>query len=160
LQGNESTLLDLLSHLCNPACGPTFAAKSLLGGQYEGQLMLYHEDKYPYEAIGEVKFLWKPPSNETSRTIWIWSHPSYYEEIVKEFQTLFELILTDIKCEVVIGEGQEAEKLSTRIPPPVYKNYELGVEMTVLKDVLGRFKLTGNFFIIKKISSYKLMQCC
>ena len=64
--GPEAVLLEGLSHLCSPACGLTFAARSLLGGQREGSLVLYAPDQYPMDAVGTVTFTWRPPDTQAS----------------------------------------------------------------------------------------------
>lgn len=53
-----------------------------LNGQCEGKAVLYEENKYPYNCIGPVRFLWHPLSVQSEqRTIWIWSHPSTFKQI-------------------------------------------------------------------------------
>lgn len=61
--------------------------------------MLYHQNAFPYGAIGRVSFLWKPAEiepddnmqqvNET-RNLWIWVHPAFYQELLDELILLFE----------------------------------------------------------------------
>lgn len=85
-----------------------------------------------------------------------------------EIQSVFTLM----ESEAVIGQGDksesggvEAEKLAARIPPPVYKNQE-GVVMTVLKDALARFRLTGeiSYSVVacsdKKKKKITFIDCC
>lgn len=61
--------------------------------------MLYHQNTFPYRAIGRVNFLWKPAEvksddnmqqvNET-RNLWIWVHPAFYQELLDELILLFD----------------------------------------------------------------------
>lgn len=58
----------------------------------EGQVMLYHSNQYPYGAIGPVSFMWRQytsdhKDNQLSQ-LWIWVHPSCYEEAMQEIQNV------------------------------------------------------------------------
>jgi ribonuclease P/MRP protein subunit POP1 len=87
-----------LHKLTNKECGLTFGAKAFLDGTREGSVMLFHQNTFPYGAIGMVSFLWKPSEeiksnddteiNET-RTVWIWVHPAFYQELLDELILLF-----------------------------------------------------------------------
>ncbi|XP_076332758.1 LOW QUALITY PROTEIN: POP1 ribonuclease P/MRP subunit [Tachypleus tridentatus] len=99
LVGTEQKLLQGLSKFTSLETGLTFAAKFYLKGTREGSVMLYHPTRYPYGAIGPVKFLWKPESEDAQmkppadrmRQLWIWVHPSCYDELVTELAAVFEL---------------------------------------------------------------------
>lgn len=59
--------------------------------------MLFHQNTFPYGAIGVVSFLWKPSeeikSNDVeiseTRTLWMWVHPAFYQELLDELILLF-----------------------------------------------------------------------
>ena len=82
--------------------GPTFAAKGSISGMREGSVMLYAYNKYPFNAICSVSFLWKPcvetvqsptPCGDArQRTLWIWAHPSCYEECLSGLTHCFYAI--------------------------------------------------------------------
>lgn len=83
--------------LTNEECGLTFGARAFLDGSREGSAMLFHQNTFPYGAIGIVSFLWKPPEEVKSndmeisenRTLWIWAHPAFYQELLDEMISLF-----------------------------------------------------------------------
>jgi ribonuclease P/MRP protein subunit POP1 len=83
--------------LTNEECGLTFGARAFLDGLREGSTMLFHQNTFPYGAIGIVSFLWKPPEEVKSndmeisenRTLWIWAHPAFYQELLDELISLF-----------------------------------------------------------------------
>lgn len=76
----------------------TFGAKAFLDGTREGSVMLFHQNTFPHGAIGRVSFLWKPTEELKSdnnmqmseaRTLWIWVHPAFYQELLDELILLF-----------------------------------------------------------------------
>ncbi|XP_053322750.1 ribonucleases P/MRP protein subunit POP1 [Spea bombifrons] len=93
LIGEEEELLKSLSRLCSTDTGPSFAAAQCLSGRRQGSLVLYKADKYPEEALAPVTFIWKPncapvqPSSK--RQLWIWTHPAFKKDILKELQNVF-----------------------------------------------------------------------
>jgi ribonuclease P/MRP protein subunit POP1 len=86
-----------LHKLTNKECGLTFGAKAFLDGMREGSVMLFHQNTFPYGAIGVVNFLWKPSEEIKSdnmeisetRTLWMWVHPAFYQELLDELILLF-----------------------------------------------------------------------
>ncbi|XP_048363390.1 ribonucleases P/MRP protein subunit POP1 isoform X2 [Sphaerodactylus townsendi] len=92
LVGKEEALLTALARMCNVDTGPTFAAIPCLAGRRQGALTLYRKDQYPEGTLGPVTFLWKArnASNSDSavRQLWIWTHPTFKEDILAELKTL------------------------------------------------------------------------
>lgn len=41
--------------------------KEYLDGRHEGEMMLYKYDRYPYQTIGPVMFLWQQQVNPSQR---------------------------------------------------------------------------------------------
>ena len=110
--------------------GQTFAAVSCLAGTREGHTVLYRHDSYPWNAIGQVTFMWNPHqpiklqdasevtnpmqmlnpsepmvsqnSSEVTyqRQLWIWCHPACWNEVWSELVTCFNLV------EKAIGKKQ------------------------------------------------------
>lgn len=80
-----------LARICSPNIGLTFAAKMLIGGKFEGRVVVFEADKYPFGCIGPCRFIWKPDTSPENRKIWIWSHPSIYEQIIKELVTVWDM---------------------------------------------------------------------
>lgn len=67
-----------------------------LDGRYEGRLVLYEADKYPYECMGPCRFLWKPVTKgecdvKNERTLWIWTHPSIYMQLQNELVKIWDM---------------------------------------------------------------------
>lgn len=98
MNGLIDQLLEHLQKLTSKECGLTFGAKAFLDGTREGSVMLFHQNTFPYGAIGRVSFLWKPSEKLKSdddtqlsetRTLWIWVHPALYQELLDELILLF-----------------------------------------------------------------------
>lgn len=69
-----------------------------LEGTREGNCVLYKQNQYPQQPICPVTFLWRPKSEqEPLRQLWIWCHPSSFEELWKELEACLSL---SEKCEV------------------------------------------------------------
>ena len=94
LNGSEEKLLENLQNLTSKECGLTFGAKAFLKGTREGSVMLFHKNSYPFGAIGRVSFLWKllPQDKSEDRTLWIWVHPAFYQEVLEELISVFAFI--------------------------------------------------------------------
>lgn len=64
-------------------------------GQFEGKIVLYEADKFPFGCIGPCRFMWRPELDSSSsnsiRTLWIWSHPSIYLDIQKQLIEVFSM---------------------------------------------------------------------
>lgn len=158
VKGPLSTLLNGFKTISSSECGLTMAAKCWLKGTRQGSVVLFHKDAYPYKVIGNVDFIWKPPSLELTgkRTVWIWCHPAFYSELVNVLIELFALkpwqtskidtVATNKSTDANKDEEEET-KLSTKNVPfirtPKYVNTELDIYMALLKDTLNRFRLTG-----------------
>ncbi|PSN54054.1 hypothetical protein C0J52_03083 [Blattella germanica] len=124
LNGYENQLLDSLQMLTSKDCGLTFGAKAFLKGTREGSVMMFHQNSYPLGAIGRVSFLWKPIVEEktnSERTIWLWVHPAFYQEVLEELisvfnfiqkeSTLSSLVYPDTQSEFSSNsDGEDAEK--------------------------------------------------
>lgn len=96
--GKEENILNGASSLCNSQTGPTIGAKMYLEGTREGNCVLYKQNQYPQGPICPVTFLWRPKSElEPLRQLWIWCHPSSFEELWKELETCLSL---SEKCDV------------------------------------------------------------
>lgn len=56
--------------------------------------MFYESDKYPWQPIGMVSFVWKPTKktlNPNARNLWIWVHPAFYQRIVDALNITYGL---------------------------------------------------------------------
>lgn len=152
LIGDEIELLEGLQQCASSDCGLTFAAKMFINGSREGSLTLYHPNTYPFDVIGPISFLWKPvEEKETFRTIWIFTHPIYHDEIIDVFTYLFVLTKVEGETKKVVSENIEKNKeiieldvgnvISFEIPK--YRNRNGSIVMHLLKDTINRFRLSG-----------------
>ena len=146
MYGTEKELINGLSKLCSQETGLTFGAKMFIDGQFEGKLVLYEADKYPYNCIGPVKFLWKPREvNQDKRSLWIWSHPSIYRQVEEQIVNVFNLTRKSSATTDNSSPDAKKRKLlddsSDSTCNPIFTS-DL-VVLTSLKDKLVRFKLAG-----------------
>lgn len=141
LNGNEEDLINGLNKLCSSQLGLTFAAKIYLSGQCEGRVVLYEENRYPYNCIGPVRFLWQP-SISKQRTIWIWSHPSIFKQVESQLVSIFELTN---KSDGSDSPQTKKRKLDNATGPNEisYESNNKSIVLNSLKDKLNRFKLVG-----------------
>lgn len=93
IEGPQQVIMEGLAHVTSPETGKTFAAVSCLSGTREGQTIMYECDRYPWNAIGPVSFMWDPSvdisgiqenNSVSNRRLWIWCHPSTFHQIWKE----------------------------------------------------------------------------
>lgn len=135
--GDQTTLLEGLSHLTNSQTGQTFAAVSCLAGTKEGHTVIYEFDKYPWNAIGPVTFMWSPSQTITAlscqseaeisehqcshvvepsasqRQLWIWCHPSSFDQIWTEIMKCFHL--TEQKIKLSKTEKSNVESSQSKV---------------------------------------------
>lgn len=97
-------------------------------------LMFYKKNRYPFSPIGRVSFMWNPIDSNL-KTIWIWVHPSFYNELSDELISSFNFL--DIKMEVA------DEKLDSLNENPAKLGNSFGCEMKILQNSLNRFSLCG-----------------
>ena len=131
VSGDLQILTEKFSKITSKDCGLTLTAKCYLNGTREGQVTVFKKNSYPFNAIAPISFIWKQ-SEEARKTIWIFVHPSAYNELLKELIELFEAV-------------SDENLKSTLIRNPKYLNSALNVEILELKDTLNRFRLTGPF---------------
>ncbi|KAG1665116.1 Ribonucleases P/MRP protein subunit POP1 [Nymphon striatum] len=155
LQGKETAILNGLSKLTSEKCGPTFSSKMSIKGNREGSTVVYEIGNYPYGAISKVTFLWKTDgasSDKNFRTLWIWVHPSSYEQIIHEFAKVFEINLEKL-CEQSTDTTSSSDKTTSnqnnlcvcnkREDFQHFHSADSQVIISSLKDSLVRYRLTG-----------------
>ena len=115
-----------------------------LSGQYEGKVIIYEENKYPYDCIGPVRYLWKALNNTDTvenRMLWLWSHPSMFNQIKTQLFQIFNL-----KVEKDSSEPPESKKAKFENNLVINDGLEFKNDKVIikcLKDKLVRFKLLG-----------------
>lgn len=115
--------------LTSSRCGLAITAKTFVSGRREGFVHLYRKDQYPYQCLGKVSFIWKP-SDDSQRVLWVFIHPSFYRNVIKELLEVFQL---------KPSSNEDTGSRYNRVPE--YKGN--GVLMRELKDTINRFRLTG-----------------
>jgi hypothetical protein len=114
-----------------------------LNGQYEGKVVIYEADKYPYSCLGPVRYLWKPLNDVESaekRLLWLWTHPSIFNQIKTQFIKIFEIKIDE---DAAPPESKKAklDEDSVKLNNLTFKNDKITIQC--LKDKLIRFKLLG-----------------
>lgn len=111
---------------------------------------MYEEDKYPFNCLGPVKFLWKPiESGDENRTLWIWTHPAIFDSVAQLFRRLFNINDEErsespqMKKQKLDAETEEAlnEDAKAQLRNPIFRNDKVVIKC--LRDRLVRFKLLG-----------------
>lgn len=129
--------------MCSSQTGLTFAAKIYLTGQCEGNTILYEADKYPFNCIGPVRFLWHPKIHE-QRSIWIWSHPAIYKQVEDQLTDIFKLVKTTASDSPQIKKRKLSEKTEEKNHEENFESTDdSNIKLKSLKDKLNRFKLIG-----------------
>lgn len=122
-----------------------------LNGKRHGSLNLFRADSYPMRALGSVTFIWKPVENvanvkvddtDDRRTIWIFVHASFYQDVVDEISSVFDLKEV-AHCELSKADDKPLDALKIRQRVGHRKNETLNMELLELKDQLNYFRLTG-----------------
>ncbi len=69
--------------------GLTFAAVAYLKGTMEGRVLVCSTNGSA-SPIGLVTYLWRPQEEGLeNRTLWIWSHPAFSEDLLNELRQTF-----------------------------------------------------------------------
>nr|SVE75178.1 EOG090X07PD [Daphnia dolichocephala] len=118
IQGSQNEIIHGLSSLCDPKTGPTFGASSFLSGTREGRVTVFKPNSFSRGPIGLVTFLWRNGEMPDRRTLWIWSHPSFYEQFLLELNAIF---------------GSDSDQIAP----------QTAVRITLNKGNLNRFRLRG-----------------
>jgi len=54
--------------------------------------MLFKKNSYPQECIGWVTFFWRyGDTDPESRSLWLWVHPAFYQQLLDELRDVFSL---------------------------------------------------------------------
>ena len=101
----------------------------------EIEVIMYKPRLYPYHCVGPVYILWHPLVQDT-QSVWIWTHPSIYQEVLDIFQSEIDLL------------SNVASSVAT--PTPV-------VTVTSLSNQLLRFRLVGpkSLLLLKSVLHLK-----
>lgn len=129
LNGPEEIVTEKLKGLCSDSY-LSIAAKVYKTGRREGETIFFKPDTGTKRTIGTVYFIWKPPISEEKRSIWIWVHPAYFEEVLDTLIDIFNLSQTNM----------ETDFIKTI---PSFINSKTSITLLDLRQKLNRFRLTG-----------------
>ncbi|XP_071117873.1 ribonucleases P/MRP protein subunit POP1-like [Haliotis cracherodii] len=154
MTGREDSIRLCLSHMVSDQTGPTLLGKQYVKGSKWGETVMFSQDQYPYQAIGRVSFLWRPPQSEdsTDRQLWLWSHPASFENIWQELVkcVTLEFGVSPLNEQTPLQNGKEktdgkTEDCTPEKPDLRDLQFEAGgIKLKSLKDSLCRFRLTGH----------------
>ncbi|XP_035743892.1 ribonucleases P/MRP protein subunit POP1-like [Vespa mandarinia] len=142
--GPENILKETLKSHCNPN-ELTFGAKVYINGTREGTLMFFKKNSFPLFPIGNVHFLWKS-DNCDQRTIWIWVHPAFYDDILFDIMSSFKFNSCIIEDEGSTSFNQLQNSYSN----------ESNCRLNLLKGTLNRFRLCGPLTLDVLTNTFKL----
>ncbi|XP_077289093.1 POP1 ribonuclease P/MRP subunit [Arctopsyche grandis] len=94
LSGPVEKLSEGFKTITSPKCGLGIAAKCYVNGEREGNAFVFDINKYPYECLGRVSFIWNN-RNISKAFVWIFAHPSFYQDLVDVIVKCFTLTKTD-----------------------------------------------------------------
>nr|SVE73609.1 EOG090X07PD [Daphnia atkinsoni] len=118
VQGPQDEIIRCLASLCDPKTGPTFGASAFLSGTREGRVTVFKRNSFSCGPIGMVTFLWRHGETHDMRTLWIWSHPAFSEQLLVELSS---------SC------GSDSSQ----------SIQQSGINITVNKEKLNRFRMRG-----------------
>ncbi|KAJ6626435.1 Ribonucleases P/MRP protein subunit POP1 [Pseudolycoriella hygida] len=144
--GNVETISNGFERLTSRRCNRAIAAKMYLSGKRHGSVNLFKIDSYPMDVLGNVTFIWKPVEStgevdDDRRTLWIFVHASFYEDVVNEISSVFDL--TEVGYELEKSDKMVADSMKIRQNINLRKNEALNIELKELKNQLNYFRLTG-----------------
>ncbi|XP_063707561.1 ribonucleases P/MRP protein subunit POP1 [Culicoides brevitarsis] len=178
VEGDFETLKTGFRRICSQNCGLTITANAFIRGNREGNVDIFKADSYPNNVIGRVSFIWRPESDSQSRILWIWVHPSFFNDVLDELVKLFDLKIVDsgpnneetsmdvdeTSSQKSKNSTKKADKLNfvtknhAETRNPEYKNENSGVRVKSLKDTINRFRLTGplsHAVLFKALKNYE-----
>lgn len=129
ITGEEDLLKTTLRAHCNPST-LTFTAKKYIYNHKEGTLMFFRKNGYPRFPIGNVDFFWQP-NKSNIKTIWIWVHPAFYDDFLREIISSFEF------------KQNNAEQDTIQYNLNCLYTNDAGCRMIILRNALNRFRLHG-----------------
>uniref|UniRef100_A0A182R1Z4 Uncharacterized protein n=1 Tax=Anopheles funestus TaxID=62324 RepID=A0A182R1Z4_ANOFN len=156
VSGPETLLKEGLRRLCSERTGLTVAAKAYTAGHRAGFAWLYEDGAYPYNCLGKVRFVWRASGagdNTERRTIWMFTHPTFYRQLVEQLVKVFQLKNALRETNQTI---EDITRNPTDIRCPRYTSESSGVEVVELKDTLNRFHLTGPLAHATIVKTFRL----
>ncbi|XP_012260301.2 ribonucleases P/MRP protein subunit POP1 [Athalia rosae] len=148
ITGPFNSLTERLSAHCDPT-RLSFSARSYSQGTREGSLMFFEKNGYPKSPIGTVQFVWRPSERHgienEDRTIWIWSHPSFYQHLLQQLCDSF-----GFRVDHPLDKDKNGDDYV-----PQYTGVH-NCRLILLRDQLIRFRLTGPLSLAVLTDSLRL----
>ncbi|XP_075979234.1 POP1 ribonuclease P/MRP subunit [Anticarsia gemmatalis] len=126
--GAVELIRDMFSNITNSSCGLGVCAKAYINGTRQGTVHLYGINTFPFGYIAQVQFIWVP-SDGTSKTLWLFVHPSQTKQV--------ESLLCDLKSGSVSDDDYQSAKKRKKV-----NSYD-GIQVKVMPGAFNRFCLTG-----------------
>lgn len=144
---NDVEYLCLSLHSLLVFIGGLFCRPSSLSGSVEGVVILYRRGNYPFGTIGPVRFMWRPAKKHSPllRSLWLWCHPSIYDEIMEQLLNVFEISQEKFTeaCSLPKFSVSNYNEEQPEVTTPVLQSADGHVTVTLLKDKLCRFRILG-----------------
>ncbi|RUP48702.1 hypothetical protein BC936DRAFT_144143 [Jimgerdemannia flammicorona] len=106
LSGPEGTLVRMLNTVTDPTV-PSMGSARYTKGNRQCQTFLYEYLAYPARPVCPVTALWRPRSpdvaDENRRAIWLWIHPSAFNEALAVLKGAVEMI-TDVDANISLQD--------------------------------------------------------
>ncbi|CAG9829158.1 unnamed protein product [Diabrotica balteata] len=120
ISGTFEDLVSIFKTITDEKCGLSLTAKAYLNGSREGSSIIFRPDNH--KPIGLIYFNWRPKIEDNKRTIWLWCHAAFDQELKDMFIQHFQLTALTTTGSEIYG----SERMTLRS----IKN-------------LSRFRLTG-----------------
>ncbi|XP_055337316.1 ribonucleases P/MRP protein subunit POP1-like [Paramacrobiotus metropolitanus] len=148
LEGPEAVLLEGIQQLTASDIGRTFAFKDYRDGHLEGTCILYEPQKYPFNPIGPVKFIWQAALNDSvSRKINLWLHPCITDQLREILVKIFQMELVSpgppVASDVAMDEAEKLEIPAYVSADCLEFSGDTGIILRILKKQFVRLRLTG-----------------
>ena len=123
--------------------GATLAGIAYKDGSRAGHCIMYHSDRYPYGAIGPVKFLWQPVNDDVVSTtdstikLWLTVSPAIYDEVMNELTVAMATFDPGCRGDRPKNNNGESSVVDSG------ESRSSKVTVTSLRDEFVRFRLIG-----------------
>ncbi|XP_045766894.1 ribonucleases P/MRP protein subunit POP1 [Maniola jurtina] len=133
IKGSVERIKDMFSSLTSNCCGLGICAKAYLNGNRQGTVNLYMPDKYPFEFIGRVEFLWV--SYNANKELWLFVHPAF----AKQVESVLSDLIDNPKSDVNNKENEENAIAKRRKITTKYSD----IQIKIMPGMYNRFRMTG-----------------
>uniref|UniRef100_A0A0N5CEF9 Ribonucleases P/MRP protein subunit POP1 n=1 Tax=Strongyloides papillosus TaxID=174720 RepID=A0A0N5CEF9_STREA len=151
---SQEFVIDKMNLCCGVGKLPSFSFKPALNGLFEKTIMFYAKDKYPFEFIGPIKYLWTEDTSQHKSLI-LWIHPSIFEKVMDNLKEIFSLSSQSEFCEdkkpITINDYKSLNNHGI-----VEKYYANDIIINDISDEMNRFRLCGPKSLDILLRSFKI----